>query len=97
MYLIITQKAPFRNQFLAQARHRRPPHPASRAAINVNGGPVLAAAGSGDVLARIIAGLMAQCLEAVCAAAWMQGEAGQRLGAGLMAEELCGAVHASPV
>ncbi len=65
--------------------------PDGRAVVNIHATPFLATAGSGDVLAGIIGGLLAQGLDAfdaACAGAWTHGDAGLRAGPGLTAEDL---------
>jgi NAD(P)H-hydrate epimerase len=66
--------------------------PDGRAVVNVHASPGLATAGSGDVLAGIASGLMAQGLSplaAGAAAAWLHGECALGFGLpGLIAEDL---------
>lgn len=73
-------------------------HPDGRAVINSNAPPELATGGSGDVLAGLILGLLAQGLQAfdaACAAVYLHGLAAQQVGSGLIAEDLPDAIPAA--
>ena len=65
--------------------------PDGRMKMNFHASPYLASAGTGDVLAGMITGLLAQgmlAFEACCAAVWMHGEAAIRFGPGMVAGDI---------
>lgn len=71
--------------------------PQGETIINANAPTTLATAGTGDVLAGLMAGLLAQSLpsfQAAAAAVWIHGEAAQPKGLGLIAEDLLGEIPA---
>lgn len=70
--------------------------PEGRLVLNANAPAWLATAGSGDVLAGIATGLLAQgvpAAEAAAAAVWLHGAAGTEAGPGLIAEDLLPALR----
>ena len=70
-------------------------HVNGRCAINPTGGPALATAGTGDVLAGLLGGLLAQHFDpwqATLAATWLHGRAGEDRAVGLVAGELASRV-----
>ncbi len=59
--------------------------------VNNIDAPYLASAGTGDVLAGMVTGLLAQGMapyKATCAAVWIHAETGKEIGAGLVAGDL---------
>jgi len=69
--------------------------PQGEVIINANAPATLATAGTGDVLAGLMAGLLAQGVppfKAAAAAVWIHGECASRRGLGLIVEDLLGEI-----
>lgn len=69
--------------------------PDGRYVINTHAPPSLATAGTGDVLAGMVTGLVAQGMpnfEACCAAVWIHGACALQFGIGLVASDLPGLI-----
>jgi NAD(P)H-hydrate repair Nnr-like enzyme with NAD(P)H-hydrate dehydratase domain len=69
--------------------------PGGRATIGFDLPPTLATAGSGDVLAGLLGGLLAQGMptfEAASCAVWLHGACARAVGPGLIAEDLAEAL-----
>lgn len=74
-----------------KAPHTVVASPQGRLVVNRHASPYLAKAGTGDVLAGLITGLLAQGMphiQATCAGVWMHGEAAIRFGPGLIASDI---------
>jgi hydroxyethylthiazole kinase-like uncharacterized protein yjeF len=72
--------------------------PDGRAAIAPPAPSWLASAGTGDVLAGIVAAMRArgmEAFEAACAGVWLHGRAAEHAGAGLIADDLIAALPAA--
>lgn len=65
--------------------------PNGKTVINTTASPYLAKAGTGDVLAGLMTGLLAQgmpAFDAACAGVWIHGHAGVRIGPGLIPQDI---------
>ena len=65
--------------------------PDGQTVLNSTASPYLAKAGTGDVLAGLITGLLAQgmpAFDAACAGVWIHGHAGERIGPGLIPQDI---------
>jgi hydroxyethylthiazole kinase-like uncharacterized protein yjeF len=70
-------------------------NPQGKIVMDTGAPATLATAGTGDVLAGLILGFLAQGLppfQAACAGVWIQGMAASRYGLGLIAEDLLGEI-----